>query len=1147
MSIDFQQSREFLQEFQFNNLFVYQLGWNNPESQKLIEMSVEGEVYYRAKVAELSGVAVFEISSNSGEIPATKVRETIYKEISELVRENLLIFLDKNRTQSLWYWVKRDGTKIYPRAHVYSKLEPCDLLLSKISALRVGIEELEDVLVIDIAERLQVGFDVERVTKKFFEQFKLQHTALLDISSGIQGIDNEADRRWYASIVLNRLMFVYFLQRKGFINNGETLYLQNKLNESQQRGTDLFYSQFLPALFFEGFGKPQYERASNILGLIGDIKYLNGGLFLQHQIEQKYPNIAIFDAGFDQIFKLFAHYSWNLNDTPEGSENEINPAVLGYIFEKYINQKAFGAYYTRPEITEYLCDRTINKLILDRVNQSRVYQFESITELLTRLDANICRSLLDDILPNLSLLDPACGSGAFLIAAMKTLIYVYSAVIGKVKFLTDYKLKTWLEGIEKEHTSLNYYIKKRIITDNLYGVDIMEEATEIAKLRLFLALVSSAYDVSELEPLPNIDFNIMAGNSLIGLIKVNDIGFDAVGESLQGNLLQPLFAANYQKILEHKNKSIELYKKHSFQLKEQEGMSQESCLLQLRCDIEKVNRESQEKLNVLLLDEFNSRLKIKYEEVQLIGKPKKRALTAVDMAVLKPFHWGYHFDRVLARGGFDAIITNPPWEIFKPDAKEFFAQHSDLVTKKKMDIKAFEKEQKNLLQNTEVAKAWLGYQSQYPHISAYYRAAEQYKNQISVVNGKKAGTDINLYKLFVEQCFNLLHPGGECGIVIPSGIYTDLGTKQLREMLFNQTKITGLFCLENRKTIFEGVDSRFKIVVLTFEKGNTTAEFPSAFMRLDVDELQRFPSSDSLQISVELVHKLSPDSLSVMEFKNEVDVRIAKKMAKFPLLGEKIDNTWNLVLCNEFHMTNDSHLYHKEYKPGRLPLFTGKLFNQFERTDEAPLYWIDEKDGRKAFLGRVEDKGQLMNYQGYRWVHRRIARNTDSRTLICYITPKNVFTEVNSTTLKVIETGISNQEMLFLCAITNSFTLDSMIRQKITTTLNMFYIYQLPVPRLTKGDRIFNEIVERAAKLICTTPEFDELAQEVGLNSHQQGVTDDTERGKLRAELDGIIANLYGLTEDEFAYILTTFPIVPDTVKQAALVAYRTFSFVEIF
>ena len=151
----------------------------------------------------------------------------------------------------------------------------------------------------------------------------------------------------------------------------------------------------------------------------------------------------------------------------------------------------------------------------------------------------------------------------------------------------------------------------------------MEEATEIAKLRLFLALVSSAYDVSELEPLPNIDFNIMAGNSLIGLIKVDENSFNAAGKYVQGNLLQPLLAAKYKEILEHKNKSIELYKKHSFQLKEQEGMSQESCLLQLRCDIERVNRESQEKLNVLLLDEFNSRLKIKYEEVQLTGKQKK--------------------------------------------------------------------------------------------------------------------------------------------------------------------------------------------------------------------------------------------------------------------------------------------------------------------------------------------------------------------------------------------------------------------------------------------------------------------------------------------------------------------------------------------
>ncbi len=458
-----------------------------------------------------------------------------------------------------------------------------------------------------------------------------------------------------------------------------------------------------------------------------------------------------------------------------------------------------------------------------------------------------------------------------------------------------------------------------------------------------------------------------------------------------------------------------------------------------------------------------------------------------------------------------------------------------------MDIKAFEKEQKILLQNTEVAEAWLGYQSQYPHISAYYRAAEQYKNQISVVNGKKAGTDINLYKLFVEQCFNLLHPGSECGIVIPSGIYTDLGTKQLREMLFNQTKITGLFCLENRKTIFEGVDSRFKIVVLTFEKGGTTSQFPSAFMRLDVDELQRFPNSDSLQISVELVHKLSPDSLSVMEFKNEVDVRIAKKMAKFPLLGEKIDDKWNLRFSAEFHMTNDSHLFKQEPGKERLALYECKMIHQFTHTWAKPRYWVDEKEGRKALLKRNEtDNDQKLGYQKYRLAFRDVARNTDVHTLIAGIFPPNIFA---GNTLIVSQLLIKLDKLLFAVSVLNSFACDFVIRQKVTTHCNIFYIYQLPVPRLTKSDRIFNEIVERAAKLICTTPEFDELAQEVGLNSHQQGVTDDTERAKLRAELDGIIANLYGLTEDEFAYILTTFPIVSDTVKQAALSAYHTFSF----
>ncbi len=1166
-----QQSRQLLQDFQFNKLFIQKLGWDNPSSRKTVPLEIEGETYSRKAISQLLGVVVYEITTASGNIPNANQRLNIYREIVQISRENLLIFIDKNRTKSLWYWVKQEGTKLYPRDHVYVKREPCDLLLSKVTALKVDLAELETLRLTGVLQRLQAGLDVERVTKKFFEEFKQQHVEFLSV---IRGIDKETDRRWYTSVLLNRLMFVYFLQRKGFIDSGKMLYLQEKLAESKLRGTDLFYSEFLKTLFFDGFAKPQHERNSQVETLIGNIKYLNGGLFLEHPIEQNYPNIAIPDAAFEKILDLFARYSWNLDDTVGGKENEINPAVLGYIFEKYINQKAFGAYYTRPEITEYLCDRTINKLILDRVNKGghggtapteenqhfvgvvppclpqfvgvappclpqlegghggTAPTYETITELLTNLDANLCRHLLTEILPNLTLLDPACGSGAFLVAAMKTLIYIYSKVIGTSKLLNDNYLNNYLKNIEKEHTSLNYYIKKKIISDNLYGVDIMPEAVEIAKLRLFLALVSAAENVSDLEPLPNIDFNIMAGNSLIGLLRVDDAEYEGSGTQLN------LFHKTYRQVLEEKNRLISIYR---------HATTYSQNLQSLRDEIAEKKAPAIENINKILLEDFKE-LKIKFEQSQISGKPIKRSLSIADIEALQPFHWGYEFDEILhQRGGFDAIITNPPWEIFKPNAREFFVQHNELAKKSKMDIKTFEKEQNKILQNPEISESWLKYLSEFPHVSAYYRSAEQYKNQISIVNGKKSGTDINFYKLFLEQCFNLLRPNGECGIIIPSGIYTDLGTKQLREMLFVETQIDSLFGLSNERFIFEGVDHRFKFCLLTFEKGKSTESFQAAFRinpreAIRVDKLDTFLNNqdECIEISVDLIRRLSPDSLSVMEFKNEGDIRIAEKMLQFPLLGEQIEGKWNLRLTAEFHMTNDSHLFKQEPGKGRLPLYEGKMIHQFTHLYAEPRYWVDEAEARKALLGRNGvDNGQKLDYQFYRFAYRAIASSTNARSMIGTILPKNV---VCGHSLNISCPIHNNKYMLFICAALNSFCFDFTLRQKVSSNLTMFFIYQTPVARLTSGDKYFSDIVQRAAKLICTAPEFDELAQEVGLNSHREGVTDETERAKLRAELDGIIAHLYELTEAEFAYVLTTFPIVPEAVKQAALAAYRTFA-----
>ncbi|QKD84731.1 ATP-binding protein [Thermoleptolyngbya sichuanensis A183] len=1194
MQLNRQRAQKYLQKFDLASLFIEELGWDTVD-RIVLPFEIDGHFFEVVSIAQKRGFIVYQCLTP--EIPARPLRMKLDCQLTDYSKSHLLVLGDEGKTQQEWLWLKPElGKSPKVRSHSYKVGQNSEPLLQKLEALIVDIQEEASLTHVDVAQKVKQGFDVERVTKQFFQDFEGLHQRFC---LEIEGIDSESDRRWYASVLLNRLMFVYFLQRRYFLDNGDASYLQNKLKACQQEGRNFY--QFLQDLFFVGFAEPEYLRDPVIQQRIGKICYLNGGLFLRHTIEQKYPQIQISDRAFSQVFDLFSRYSWHLDDRPDKDPLEINPDVLGYIFEKYINQKEFGAYYTRPEITEYLCDRTINKLILDRLTPlsplgrgaggegvSSVLSppekgagREGLLPLLATLDMNQCDRLLNEILPNLTLLDPACGSGAFLIAAMKTLIQIYQRVVDRVKSFPESSasenIQKWLKEAAK-HSSPEYYIKKRIITDNLYGVDIMEEATEIAKLRLFLALVSSAKRVEDLEPLPNIDFNIMAGNSLIGLIRVDAEGFDRLSTPpsqkgrgagseviFQGNLLQTLAASAYQQILQDKNRTIALYKKHAFQNNNEE-LPQETRLLQLRDHIDKLNRESQSKLNQLLLDEFSTKLGIRYEQAQLTGKPQKRPLTLADIDILEPFHWGYHFDTVFARGGFDAIITNPPWEVFQTDEKEFFQKYNSLIRKKKLDIKSWEKQRDQLLKDEEIAKAWLSYCSQFPHVSQYFKKADQYTNQRSEVDGRSVARKINLYSLFVEQCYNLLREGGECGIVIPSGIYTDLGTKQLREMLFSQTQITGLFCFENRKTIFEGVHRSFKFVILSFAKGGQTQAFPVRFMRHEVAELGEFPAPDDIYLDVPFIRKLSPDSLSIMEFKESIDIAIAQKMLQFPLLGEAIEGTWNLKLRQEFNMTSDSYLFKTEPAPGRLPLYEGKMIHQFTHRFAPPRYWIDEKEGRKALLGRNGvDNGQKLDYKDYRVVHRRIARNTDTRTLIATVLPPNHFC---ADTAQSVRNLLPYNVTLYLTAILNSFALDSEIRRKVTTHCDMHFMYSLHIPRLQEGDRWFDAIVERAAKLICTTPEFDDLWQEVfphpltpspkggegepdssfaplsrsgrGAGGEGgRGVTDETERAKLRAELDGIIAHLYGLTETEFEHILSTFPLVPDATKQAALKAYR--------
>src|SRR6218665_1337696 len=1163
--LNIEQTRKALQSFDFKTLFVEELGWSNPVPNKTIKETIKDVSISRKPIAELSGAVVFEITATDGKVPEPNQRMAIAKEIQKQHFEHVLIFVDKDRKQSIWHWLKNQDKKTVSREHFFFRHQPGDGFIAKIASLAVDISELDregNIAIAEVASRIKSALDIERTVKKFFRDYQAEYAAFLNL---IEGIDNDAERRWYASAILNRLMFIYFLQKKMFLDGGNPDYLSHKLEFSKKElGPNKYYDEFLSALFFEGFAKQENQRRAAANRLIGKIKYLNGGLFLPHKMEVKYRDkIKIPDRAFENLFALFNRYSWTLDDTPGGADNEMNPDVLGYIFEKHINQKAFGAYYTRTEITEYLCEQTIYKLILDEANGAAlpdgipeklkqklaVKRYDSIAELLLNLDAAACRKLAageNAVLPNLSLLDPACGSGAFLVAAMKTLINVYAAILGKIEFLGDKNLIEWKWQIEKDHPSINYYIKKQIITHNLYGVDLMEEATEIAKLRLFLALVAGAQTADQLEPLPNIDFNIMSGNSLIGLMRVDETEYN---KHQKGDM----FKKSYSQLVGEKEAAI-----RAFKLLE----SARESIQDKKESIDRAKEEANAVLNVMLGQEFSS-LGIKHEqatwdeEKNKEGKPAKRKISIGDIQALELFHWGYEFSEIFRKkDGFDAIITNPPWEVFQTNEKEFFQEYDKEIKKKKLRVEDWGKNRDKLMKDEEIRQAWLSYSSQYPHQWAYFKQSAQYKNQTSVVNGKSVGSKPNLYCLFTEQCKNLLRNGGYAGIVIPSGIYTDLGTKQLREMLFGETEITGMFCFENRKTIFENVDSRFKFVVLSFEKGNSTSDFPAAFMRHDVNELENFPRYGSVNISVDLVKKLSPDSYSVIELKNEQEVSIAETVSKHPLLlGDS--NGWNLELYGEeMNMTRSSAVFLT--KPSKFVLYEGAMIWHFTNRFSEARYWINENDIKEDFLnkrvkrieGLHEQPKDLKNdYETYRLAIRKIASNTNERTLITTIIP-NYAIAGNSLTVnfpfkhdkkKYNELSFGNDDLLLLTSILNSYVADFILRARATTNLNLFYLYQLPVPRLNPKDKWYEAIAERAARLICTTAEFAELWEETMKTkwTEKKAAMQEYERHKLRAELDGIIAHVYGLTEEEFAYILGTFPIVPQAQKVAAQNAYR--------
>ena len=376
MNLNKQRIKEHLRKLDFT-LFREELGWDNPKSRPF-PIDYLGQPFTLTPLAEKRGVQILLCSPDEkGRIPDDKMLKYIDRQVGEYAQEHLIIFIDDAQEHQTWLWAKHEYKKSTAyRIHKLHKGQSGEALAQRLITLTIELEEEANLTHQEIANRLKKGFDVEKITKKFYDRFKKEHAGFLNF---IQGITSQSDCEWYTSVMLNRLMFIYFIQKKGFLGttskyalDGDLHYLRNRLKMSQEHnGSNTFHSfyrYFLLRLFSEGLNAR--ERTPELERLLGNVSYLNGGIFDVHQLERDYLEIQIPDEAFDRIFRFFDEYSWHLDDRPDKAGNEINPDVLGYIFEKYINQKQMGAYYTKEDITEYISKNTIIPFIFEAAQKN---------------------------------------------------------------------------------------------------------------------------------------------------------------------------------------------------------------------------------------------------------------------------------------------------------------------------------------------------------------------------------------------------------------------------------------------------------------------------------------------------------------------------------------------------------------------------------------------------------------------------------------------------------------------------------------------------------------------------------------------------------------------------------------------------------
>lgn len=804
-----------------------------------------------------------------------------------------------------------------------------------------------------------------------------------------------------------------------------------------------------------------------------------------------------------------------------------------YLINHKGERKATGSYYTPDLIVEHLVETGLNPQ-LEAAKEKHGELFHELFDAI--LDIKVC--------------DPAMGSGHMLIACYTRMVEFVRQCLEEMR--EDGKTdNVW----DKE---MSYRVHTQVARKCIYGVDLNPTAVELAKLVLWMKVFRPD------KPFEFFDYNLACGNSLIGVYDEVEAADDElqmalfrsqeqVEKDIQADLLR-----NVSHMLDMPRETVdEVHAVDAFWRDEVRPLQRQVAFLY---NIKLAKWLLPEKMDVVnggyqqLVEGVDGDRH--YVQKILNGDPaipsSVQALKEVDEEIrddYRPLHWRIAFPHIAVRGGFDFVISNPPWDKVLPYRDEFFSDYIDGYSQ--METKdALSASNKLLENNPEIAKAWKSYEKNFDIQNSFYKDSYEWQTYetIDQETGKKKTLQghNNLYKVFIEKIFTILKNGGLCGLVVPDNLNIDDGCAGLRHLLLEKTTIRELIMFENKRKLFE-IHGQYKFDVLTFEKKlpRTNQAFDAGFYWYDPVWLDGEPDEDYIQsskhsdkgfhkiyrYSSDFIKKISPERLTIFEIKDKKQLDVFKKMLTYPAISDSNQPLY-IDTYTEFNMTNDSDLFNTDGTGW--PLYQGGLIHHYNAHFKAPERTIIQEQGESRLSAKRKCDARELPDRTYRIAWRDIAQPTDSRSLIGTIVPRGVFT---GNSLNMIEvSGIDKNDYSVLSGINvvlSSTTADFYVRQRIAKHVSAFILKELPMPRDLEAIRELGEL----AMPLYEGDDFDSFRDGV------DPVSDELQRNKLIAKIDARVAHLYGLTYEEYQSVLSSFPLIDEEQKKRCLNAYNDWTF----